>query len=156
MHSHVTLEIAAEDPDQPDVRALLTAAEAYSASLYPAESNHHLDLDGLRADNVRFFVARRAGMALGCVALVVEPDGAGEIKSLWVDPAARGLALGRRLLDAIERAAGDEAVTTLRLETGISQHQALGLYRSSGYREIGPFGSYNPDPLSIFMEKCLA
>jgi putative acetyltransferase len=29
------------------------------------------------------------------------------------------------------------------------------LYRSHGYREIGPFGSYGPDPLSLFMEKRL-
>lgn len=155
MHSDATLQIVREDPDQPDVRALLRAAEAYSASLYPAESNHHLELEGLRADNVRFLVARRAGMALGCGALVAEQDGSGEIKSLWVDPAARGLNLGRRLLDAIERAAEREGLVTLRLETGISQHQALGLYRSAGYRQIEPFGPYQPDPLSVFMEKRL-
>ncbi len=155
MHRDVTLQISREDPDQRDIRALLRAAEAYSASLYPAESNHHLELDGLRADNARFFVARRAGLAIGCGALVVETHGFGEVKSLWVDPAARGLTLGRRLLDAIEQTARREALAVLRLETGISQHQALGLYRSAGYREIGPFGSYRPDPLSVFMEKRL-
>ena len=44
----------------------------------------------------------------------------------------------------------------MRLETGIRQPEAIGLYRSAGYAEIGPFGAYRPDPLSLFMEKRLA
>jgi putative acetyltransferase len=44
-------------------------------------------------------------------------------------------------------------VSLFRLETGIRQPEALGLYRKLGYRERGPFGSYRPDPLSVFMEK---
>jgi putative acetyltransferase len=40
-----------------------------------------------------------------------------------------------------------------RLETGIKQPEALGLYRKLGYRERPPFGSYRADPLSVFMEK---
>jgi putative acetyltransferase len=41
----------------------------------------------------------------------------------------------------------------LRLEMGGLQPEALSLYRSAGFVEIGPFGAYGPDPLSIFMEK---
>ena len=43
-----------------------------------------------------------------------------------------------------------------RLETGIHQPEALGLYRRLGYVERGPFGSYALDPLSVFFEKRLA
>jgi putative acetyltransferase len=43
----------------------------------------------------------------------------------------------------------------LRLETGIHQPEALGLYRAAGFVERGPFGPYRPDPLSVFMEKPL-
>ena len=50
----------------------------------------------------------------------------------------------------------DSGLLLARLETGIRQPEALGLYRASGYREIGPFGDYGPDPLSVFMEKNLA
>ena len=46
-------------------------------------------------------------------------------------------------------------VTLFRLETGIKQPEALGLYRKLGYRERGPFGAYVADPLSVFMEKCV-
>lgn len=40
-------------------------------------------------------------------------------------------------------------------ETGIHQIEALGLYRSHGYREIPPFPPYRADPVSICIEKQL-
>jgi len=43
----------------------------------------------------------------------------------------------------------------LRLETGIHQPAALGLYERSGFRLIPPFGEYREDPLSRFYEKRL-
>jgi hypothetical protein len=49
-------------------------------------------------------------------------------------------------------AAADGEATYLRLETGISQPEALTLYRAAGYAERGPFGHYTADPLSLFME----
>jgi putative acetyltransferase len=47
-------------------------------------------------------------------------------------------------------------VRVVRLETGVRQPAALALYRSHGYVERGPFGSYAADPLSTFFEKRLA
>jgi putative acetyltransferase len=41
------------------------------------------------------------------------------------------------------------------LETGVLQPDAIALYRGQGFRDRGPFGSYAPDPLSVFMEKAL-
>ena len=60
------IEIAVEDPDQPEVALLLQASDAYMASLYPAESNHMLDIASLRLPHVAFLVARVDGKALGC------------------------------------------------------------------------------------------
>jgi putative acetyltransferase len=148
-------EISAERPDQPDVIGLLGARDAYSAALYPPESNHALDLVGLLDPAVLFLVARQDGVAVGCGALVGQADGAGEVKSMWVEPRVRGTGLGRALLVAVETAARDRGVRVLRLETGVRQPEALALYRASGYGEIGPFGAYRPDPLSVFMEKRL-
>ena len=74
---------------------------------------------------------------------------------MWVDPTNRGTGLGRMLLEAVERSARAQGLSLLRLETGIHQPEALGLYRAAGYREIGPFGDYRPDPLSVFMAKPL-
>lgn len=152
----MSITISIEPPRQPAVIRLLDMSDAYAASLYPAESNHMLDIASLERPEVSFLVARRDGEILGCAALVEAGDGTAEIKRMFVDPDARGLKLGRYLLDALERLAYEKHITVVRLETGIYQPEALGLYRAAGYRDIGPFGSYQPDPLSVFMEKRLA
>lgn len=152
----MTVTIAIEPPRQAGVMRLLELSDAYAASLYPAESNHMVDVATLERENVSFFVARQGEAVLGCGALGEAGDGAGEIKRMFVDEAARGLKLGRRLLDAIVDRAGALGLSVIRLETGIHQPQAIGLYRAYGFVETGPFGDYRPDPLSIFMEKTLS
>jgi putative acetyltransferase len=147
--------IAPESPRQADVARLIEELDAYQTALYPAESNHLVAIEALAAPDMRFFVARRAGEALGCGALRVDPSGYGEVKRMFVRPAARGLKLGARILARLEAAARQEGLGCLRLETGVHQKAALGLYRAAGFREREPFGEYGPDPLSVFMEKPL-
>ena len=151
----MAVTIARESPRQAEIVRLVEELDEYLESLYAAESNHLLDIEALAQPDVRFFVARRDGEALGCVALRVDPAGYGEVKRLYVPPWARGLGLGRRLLAALEEQARRERLTLLRLETGIHQPEALGLFRAAGFVEIPPFAAYTPDPLSVFMEKTL-
>src|SRR4030095_4901081 len=106
----VTLSIARESPRQPEIVRLVEELDEYLGSLYPAESNHLLDVETLAQPDVRFFVGRRDGEALGCSALRVDPAGWGEVKRLYVSPRARGLGLGRQLLDALEAQARRERV----------------------------------------------
>lgn len=150
------IEIAPENPGQPEVAALLEASDAYMASLYPAESNHLLDVRALQRPEVAFLVARVQGRALGCAAVLSSGEGWAEVKRMFVSPQARGLKLGRRLLERIEAIARERGERCLRLEMGDKQPEALALYRSAGFVRIGPFGHYRPDPLSVFMEKSLA
>jgi len=145
--------IAAETADQPEVRALLRQSDAYLTGLYPAESNHLVDVGALCAPSVRFLVARRGAGVVGCGALVLGAPGEAEIKRMFVVPQARGHRIGRQILAALEEVALAEGVRVVRLETGVRQPEALALYRSSGYVERGPFASYRPDPLSTFFEK---
>jgi putative acetyltransferase len=58
-------------------------------------------------------------------------------------------------MQRIESHAIESGMPLVRLETGVSQPEALGLYRALGYHLRGPFGSYRDDPLSVFMEKSL-
>jgi putative acetyltransferase len=148
--------IRLESPRQDDVMRLLAALDAYLESLYPPESNHILDIDTLCAPDIRFFVARQEGSALGCGALRIDSTGYGEVKRMFVHPEARGQKLGRAILMRIEEQASREELALLRLETGIHQAAALALYRHAGYAERGPFGEYGPDPLSHFFEKSIA
>ncbi|AUX76080.1 GNAT family N-acetyltransferase [Sinorhizobium fredii] len=147
------ITIAEEPPRQPAIVRLLELSDAYAASLYPAESNHLVDVSILEKPSVSFLVARSNGTIVGCCALVDAGDGTAEIKRMFVDPEARGLKVGKRLLAALEAKAEKLGLSTIRLETGIYQPEAIGLYRSFGYVERPPFGSYLPDPLSLFMEK---
>ena len=147
--------IKPEDPGQPEILVLLADGEAYGAALYPAESNHYLPLEALRTSNVLFLVARNAqGTAVGTAALASNSDWA-EIKRMWVAPAARGQGLSRQLLAALEAHARANGIATIRLETGIHNTEALGLYARTGYLERDAFAPYGPDPISIFMEKHL-
>ncbi len=147
--------ITLETPRQPEIIRLLDMSDAYAASLYPSESNHLVDLSSLEQPSVSFFVARNDGVAVGCAALVEAGDGTAEIKRVFVDPEARGLKAASRLMDKLEEQATKRGLKAIRLETGIYQPEAIGLYRKYGYVEIEPFGSYQPDPLSLFMEKRL-
>lgn len=146
--------IAVEPVEGTDILALLAASDAHVAALYPAESSHMLAPEALRAPGVTFFVARQEDKAAGCAALV-QRGGYGEVKRMFVAAAARGHGIGRRLLTALEAEARRCRLPCLRLETGIRQPEAIGLYRSAGFRDIPPFGAYGPDPLSVFMEKAL-
>jgi len=80
----------------------------------------------------------------------------GELKRMYVRPPFRGLGLGRLLLDHLADFARGQGVSLLRLETGIYQTAAIGLYERAGFRNIPPFGEYKEDPLSRFYEKHLA
>jgi putative acetyltransferase len=149
------LSIRLEDPAQSEVIELLRHGEAFSASLYPPRSNHHLPLDALRQPEARFLVARDTnGKAVATGAIVHHGDWA-EIKRMWVEDAARGRGIAREILKALIAEAGGAGVQTLRLETGIANHAALALYEKTGFERRGPFADYRLDPLSVFMERRL-
>lgn len=147
--------INTESPDQPEVRSMLERLDAYCAALYPAESNHLIDIAALMQGEVLFLVARDVdGSAVGCAALV-NRGAYGEVKRMFVDASRRGLGTGRQLLEHLALFAGMAGVRALKLETGIRQPEAIGLYEGFGFVRCGPFGDYQEDPLSVFMEKRL-
>jgi DNA-binding MarR family transcriptional regulator/GNAT superfamily N-acetyltransferase len=92
-----------------------------------------------------FIIARLGGRPIGCGALKVKDRKIGEIKRMWVAPDARGLGLGRRLLETLETHARAFGLRTLRLETNRALTEAQALYRSCGYVEVEPF---NDEPFA--------
>jgi len=111
------------------------------------------DAADMRAPRGAFLVAISDGLPIGCVGLKGTGGELAEIKRLWVAPSARGLRLGRRLMDAAEAAARELGITVLRLDTNSALPEAGQLYRTSGWREIARF---NDDPYpDLFFEKRL-
>lgn len=136
---------------------LLDASDQYMERLYPAESNHLIYLDELLASTSVFIGAYVEDIIVGCGAIVAKFDTEdyGEIKRIFVDEAYRGHKIGTVLMNRLEMLAADRGTRKLRLETGIFQEPAIKLYENLGYTKIPPFGDYDEDPLSIFMEKII-
>jgi putative acetyltransferase len=149
-----SIDIRFADLGNPAVRSLVAALDDYLAGLYPPESNHGLGCTALQAADVRFVTADLDGRLVGCAALRVD-EGYGEVKRMFVRPEARGAGIGRALLAHLEELARTHGLHCLRLETGVAQPEALGLYEAAGFVRIPPFPPYRPDPLSVFMEKAL-
>ena len=147
------LTIRPESPGQPDVLRLIAALDAQMTALYPADSNHLLDIAALSDPAVTFLVVREGEEAVGCGALLRDPRGWGEVKRMYVRPDRRGCGIGKRVLAELETLARKAHLPLLRLETGIHNGDALALYRRAGFAECAAFGDYRPDPLSVFMTK---
>jgi DNA-binding MarR family transcriptional regulator len=83
------------------------------------------------------------GEPIGCGAIRTFEAGIGEIKRMWISPTVRGLGVGRRLLEELERVARKRKMRAVRLDTNASLSEAIRLYQASGYREIERFND-NP------------
>jgi putative acetyltransferase len=142
------------DPKGPGATALLNASHTLMQSLFPPADNFFLDIDALCAPDIRFFAAMEGTTCLGTGALALR-DGYGEVKSMFVDEAARGRGVADAILRRIEGEARNLGLAALKLETGNVLHAAHRLYARHGFTPCGPFGDYPNSPSSIFMEKAL-
>ncbi len=141
---------------QPDILSLIAALDAWQSQLYPQESNHLLTLSEIPASTLILLALRHeSGATVGCGAVVLDGEGTGEMKRVYIDERHRGQKLGELLIDALESAALARGCHMLRLETGIKQPAAIKLYTRCGYQQRSAFAPYTEDPLSIFMEKGL-
>jgi len=133
---------------------MIRESDDFYAQLYPQESNHLLSWEDLTKDGVQFYVARKGDDVCGFGG-IVQCDGYCEIKRMYVSKAFRGCGLGSALLEILENQARILGINRVCLETGIHQPEAISLYKKHGYNEVGPFGNYRLDPLSMFMEKAV-
>lgn len=90
-----------------------------------------------------FVTIRNDTRVFGCGGVQTLEPGVGEIKRMWIEPSMRGVGLGRRLLQHLEDRLIAMGIRTIRLDTNSVLTEALALYRSSGYVEIG---RYNDNP----------
>ena len=153
----MALHIRAIAPDTPAALELMAMSERYMSALYPAESNHFEPVDSFKLATA-FFIGGFEGntlLAIGAFKIMNDDGLYGEIKRVFVHPDARGKGFSRAIMQTLENELVSRGVFIARLETGISQPEALGLYQAIGYVLREPFGDYKLDPLSVFMEKQL-
>ena len=149
------ITITAERPDTEDARQLLSELDAYLLALdYPPESRHAYPVEKLLREQVAFFVTRYDNEAAGCGGIQCYPDYA-EVKRMYVRPSHRGNGLGKAMLDHLAEHAQQQKINVLRLETGIYQVEAIGLYERYGFQRREPFSDYEISSLNIYFEKQL-
>ncbi|UXS02266.1 GNAT family N-acetyltransferase [Agrobacterium tumefaciens] len=149
----MTVTIAIEHPNQPEVVALIGLSDEYMASLYPPEGNFAVDLDALSKPDISFLVGRLDGKAVACGAIKWFDDGSAELKRIFVHDDARGHGIGRKIMAALQALATERGVNRLYVETGPLNVEAVGLYEALGYQQCGPFADYEENPHSLFMVK---
>ena len=148
----VTIERAR--PDSPEAVKLIKELSDYLDPLYPKTNQFGLSPDQLIRENVAFFVTRVDGLPAGCGGIKFYPE-FGELKRMYVRPPYRGLGLGKLMLKHLEAYALQHGMTLIRIETGVYQPEAMGLYEKMGYRQRASFPPYpeSTATLSRFYEK---
>src|SRR3954454_7010327 len=144
------VELREVDPESADAQRCLRA--------YVAELNRRAPERGfdprkgataepheVRPPHGAFVVAYLRGEAIGCGAVKHRPGDVTDIKRMWLAESARGLGLGRRLLEHLERLARERGSSRAHIETSDALQEAIELYRSAGYVEVSPF---NDEPFA--------
>jgi DNA-binding MarR family transcriptional regulator len=137
------VQIQAEAVDSADARWCLEQyfrelADRFETGFDPAKSIS-ANADELTPPGGVFVIARLGGKPIGCGALKVKDQNIGEIKRMWVRTDARGVGVGRRIVEALEALAREFGLGILRLETNRTLIEAQALYRECGYLEVEPF-----------------
>ncbi|HWN80759.1 MAG TPA: GNAT family N-acetyltransferase, partial [Candidatus Udaeobacter sp.] len=82
------------------------------------------------------WIAERDGERVGSVFLVRREATVAQLRLLLVEPSARGLGIGARLVDECTRFARATGYRTIRLWTNGTLLSAIKIYRAAGYRLI--------------------
>jgi DNA-binding MarR family transcriptional regulator/GNAT superfamily N-acetyltransferase len=152
-----SVQITSVDPEHPDAQ--------YCLAEYVAELNRRSQRGfdpsvgatalphEVRPPAGEFFIAYLHGEAVGCGAVKHHADAPAEIKRMWIAPRARGIGLGRRLLERLEACARAGGARVAHIETSAVLIEALSLYRSTGWVEVPAF---NDEPFADhWLEKAL-
>jgi GNAT superfamily N-acetyltransferase len=152
------LEFRSCPMDEEPAAALAQGMRDEIAALYDG-----LELDGpdmpkagpaeLAPPHGTFVVGFEDGVAVCCGGLKRLPDGACEIKKMFVVPEARSRGVARALLVELERRARELGYEIARLDTGWRQPHARRMYERAGY---APIENFNANPVATFFgEKVL-
>jgi putative acetyltransferase len=109
-----------------------------------------------KIDNIRYvIVAYEDEKAVGCGAIKEYGQDTMEVKRMFVSPDNRNKGIATKILKELEKWACELSYRKCILETGKRQHEAIGLYKKSGYKLIPNYGQYANVDNSLCFEKIL-
>jgi putative acetyltransferase len=153
----MSITITEVAPDSADAIQLIGELDEHlMAHPYPPQSRHAFSIEKLLREGVVFFIAHYEEQLAGCGGIKMFEADYGEVKRMYVRPIFRGKGLGKAMLNRLAEYARGKGVGLLRLETGIYEVEAIGLYERFGFQRRGPFGEYVEDPLTVYLEKKIA
>lgn len=146
------------------LRALAGAPDAFGTTLaaaaaWPDAIWEELARRRAAGEDEISFLAEEGDEWLGMVAGVPGEDGPGvaELISMWVEPAARGCGVGRRLIEAVVGWAREQGARTLTLWVTQSNAPAIALYTRAGFSRTGATQPHpsNPALSEVLMARSL-
>jgi putative acetyltransferase len=146
------------DLSAPETARLVGQLWEELGALYPEVSGPPFTPNDIVGPRTAFVVAWWNGEPVGCGAFHPISEGesnVAEIRRMYVEPRVRRRGISRAILVELERRARQCGYTTIRLETGVRQPNAIRLYETSGYQRSERFGRHRGDPLSVCFEKPL-
>ena len=153
----LTIEPVSAPTDE--LRQLVVELDRALDGPYLPEQHHGLSFEQLFDENVRFFVARADGVAVGCGGVGFF-DGYAEVKRMFTRSTVRRQGIASALLRRLEEEALRAGYSVLRLETGVYQREAIEFYERAGFERCAAFGDYAemaPESIetSVFYEKSI-
>ena len=146
------IEFIRTDSSNKDFKALV---ELLDADLKVRDGDEHVffaQFNGI--DLLRHVVVGYSdGVAVGCGAIKLYSENTVEIKRMYVDAGQRGRGIASGLLKELEHWAAELGFYRCILETGVRQHEAIGLYKKNGYKVIDNFGQYSGVESSVCFDK---
>jgi DNA-binding MarR family transcriptional regulator/GNAT superfamily N-acetyltransferase len=128
-------ETAPTDPRAVSAMAAYFAEIGERFGFEPGDAWQHDAATMARPDGF-FVVATNDGEPVACGGVQQLPDGAAEVKRMWVHGDWRGAGLGARLLRHLEDLARTRGHTVVRLDTNDTLVEAIAMYERAGYRSI--------------------
>lgn len=142
-------------PDDPGLHLLIGRLDQDLLQRYPPEEIFTLDFNDPDIGSVHFAVAYDGEQPVGCGAIRSLDADTAELKRFYVEPDFRRRGIAARLLAYLELAAMERGASSVKLEAGTEQPEAVAFYQKNGYTPIPKFGSYVGCPSSLCFEKRL-
>ncbi|VEP17314.1 Uncharacterized N-acetyltransferase YsnE [Hyella patelloides LEGE 07179] len=149
------MDIKVDDLSSAEIANFLEEHIRDMKAVSPPESNHALDLDGLKKSEITFWTVWDDSILIGCGAIKELSANHAEIKSMRTGVSHRGKGIASMLLQHILNEAKLRSYRRVSLETGSMPffEPARNLYTKYGFKNCAPFDPYKEDPNSVFMTK---
>ncbi|GIM95735.1 GNAT family N-acetyltransferase [Paractinoplanes toevensis] len=151
----MTWTIEQRDWDDPAGAALREAQRIELDARYGSDDHEPGAIPTAHDIDVFLVAVSPDGQAIGCGALRRLDQASAEVKRMYVTPAGRGSGVATAILRSLESEARTRGWTTLRLETGTAQPDAIRFYEREGYHPIPRYGAYVNSDISVCYERAL-